>query len=262
MPTPPERHRLIVLGASNCARGIVSLVNTARSLAQTPIDLYGAIGHGRSYRHETTVIVRRLPGILHCGLWDDLPSDSEIPSIGLVTDVGNDLLYGAEPDQVAEWVEACLQRLTENGSRLVITELPLSTLSELGPRKFWLFSRLFFPFCQLSLTEALQKAKVLNDRLLELAKRWNATVIRPMPEWYGVDPIHVRYAEYPRAWSHMLQSVLGSTEGDAEVTSSMSWRMKMRLAWVVPQRRKLWKWVQSTAQPSLILEDGSRIAVY
>lgn len=263
MSPSPHRQQLIVLGASNCARGLVSLVNTARAHAQAPIDFYGAIGHGRSYHNETVVIVRSLPGILSCGLWNDLHPQSEIPSIGLVTDVGNDLLYGAEPAQIESWVDTCLARLTAHGARLVLTELPLANLNKLGPRKFWFFSRLFFPFCQLSLSDAVHKAKELNDRLLNLASRWNATVIKPSPDWYGIDPIHVRYSHYPQAWSQMVGSLLESREETSSgLTPSMSWRMKMRLAWVAPQRRRLLRWVQSTTQPSLILEDGSRIAVY
>jgi len=41
-----------------------------------------------------------------------------------VTDIGNDILYGADVGQIAEWVEECLTRLRGKCEQIVITELP------------------------------------------------------------------------------------------------------------------------------------------
>lgn len=183
--------------------------------------------------------------------------------MGLITDVGNDLLYGAEPSQIENWVATCLARLGEINAQLILTELPLANLQHLSPRKFTFFSKLFFPFCQLSLSDARNKASELNQRLLDLAARFGASTIKPDPTWYGFDPIHIRYAKYPCAWSQILGAVPSAApEVGASPVRSLSALTRMRIAWVAPHRRQLLHWVQSTMQPSMILADGSRIAVY
>jgi hypothetical protein len=61
-----------MLGASNLAIHLPTVVETAARLWGRPLDLLAAIGHGRSYGMTSRVMGRVLPGILQCGLWDDL----------------------------------------------------------------------------------------------------------------------------------------------------------------------------------------------
>ena len=54
---------------------------------------------------------RELPGITTCGLWDALAARPPARTAALVTDVGNDLLYGAPVAAILDWVAECLDRL-------------------------------------------------------------------------------------------------------------------------------------------------------
>ena len=67
-----ERPRVVVLGASNVARGISTIFETARLAVGGPIDLYAAFGHGRSLGLYTRVLGRGLCGMLDAGLWNAL----------------------------------------------------------------------------------------------------------------------------------------------------------------------------------------------
>ena len=68
--------RLIILGASNVTRAFGSLVNMASDVLQGPLEVVAAHGHGRSFGAPwSTVLVRKLPGILHCGLWEAVARD-------------------------------------------------------------------------------------------------------------------------------------------------------------------------------------------
>src|SRR5947207_14876376 len=86
--------RVVALGASNLTRGLRIVVSTARQTWGPDIEIFGALGHGRSYGADSRVFVRRLPGILQSGLWRDLAARPPVPTRALVTDVGNDILYG------------------------------------------------------------------------------------------------------------------------------------------------------------------------
>src|SRR5688572_25820972 len=92
-----DRPRVVVLGASNVTRGISTIYETARLAVGGPLDLYAAFGHGRSLGLHTRVLGRGLCGMLDAGLWRAL-GDATRPrdSFALLSDIGNDLLYGVD----------------------------------------------------------------------------------------------------------------------------------------------------------------------
>ncbi|MCZ6542107.1 MAG: hypothetical protein O6768_00410, partial [Planctomycetota bacterium] len=90
-----SRPRVVLLGASNLTRGISRAVGIAQAILGTPLEVLIAMGHGRSYGQRSRVLGRSLPGIVDCGLWDALLHGSGRPTYALLTDIGNDVMYGA-----------------------------------------------------------------------------------------------------------------------------------------------------------------------
>jgi hypothetical protein len=84
--------RVVALGASNLTRGFQTVVSTARGAWGPEVEVFGALGHGRSYGARSRFTVRSLPGILESELWNDLSALPPVATRGLVTDVGNDIL--------------------------------------------------------------------------------------------------------------------------------------------------------------------------
>ena len=116
----------MVLGASNVSRGLARLAAVTTARVSEPLDLFVVAGHGRSYGVNSRVAMRRLPSILASGLWRALERERGTVNVdrqplALVTDIGNDLLYGFPAAQVARWVAECLRRLAEHGARTVVT---------------------------------------------------------------------------------------------------------------------------------------------
>ena len=93
------RPRVVLLGASNLTRGISTAVETTRRAVGGPAEYFIAMGHGRSYGARSRVMGRGLPGITECGLWGAL-GDDHSPTYALLTDVGNDVAYGASVDTI------------------------------------------------------------------------------------------------------------------------------------------------------------------
>ena len=92
-----------------------------------------------------SVFGRKISGIFPCALWQDLQNRPPLPTAALVTDIGNDLLYGVTPDRLLEWVERCLDRLADAGAATVVTQLPIDSIERLGEARFRFFRRLLFP---------------------------------------------------------------------------------------------------------------------
>jgi hypothetical protein len=253
---PEQIARIVALGASNLTRGFQAVVATARSAWGPDIEVVAALGHGRSYGTRSRVLVRSLPGILSSGLWRHLESAPQRPTRGLVTDVGNDILYGFSADQTLAWVKEAvvhLQRFTED---IVLTDLPLAGIRRLSTARFIFFRSLFVPSCRLQFRQVLETAEKVNAGLHELARARNARLFHLNPSWYGFDPIHIRPSRWRQAWSEILGA---PSVGKAVGRSRME---AFRLYFLLPERLWLFGLEQVTPQSGIALPSGGRIWLY
>jgi hypothetical protein len=250
---------VVVLGASNVVRCVSTIVETAQLVLDGPVDLLAAIGFGRSYGTTSRVLARSLPGIVDCGLWADLSCRPPAPTFALLTDIGNDIVYGADVDRIAAWVEQCLERLTPMCERVVITELPLDSVSALGPVRFHLFRTFFFPTSRISIEDARSRAQSLNSHVVHLAQRYGASVRVPKAEWYGLDPIHIRMRFWSSAWQEILSAWRDDVQSPGARGSFIRW-LKLHLQ--RPLSRHMFGIHQQRDQPTCTLRDGSTISLY
>jgi hypothetical protein len=259
MSRTPTR-RVILLGASNLTLSFPVIVETARRIWGEPVEIMAAMGHGRSYGQDSTVLGRKISGIFPCALWQDLRARPPLPTTALVTDVGNDLLYGVSVDQIVHWVSGCLDRLALAGATTVITELPLESVSRLNDARFHLFRRLLFPRSRHTLSDVLASARDLNSRLISLAESRNISVIPVSGAWYGFDPIHIKRRARRRAWATMLARWRAMEDAFAGERATL-WT-RAYLACLAPHERSFCGIRRRSAQPSGRLSDGSTISLY
>jgi len=241
-------------------RGISTIVETARQLLDQPIDVRGALGHGRSYGIKSQVLLRGLPGISECGLWESLRVPPRAPAFALLTDLGNDIVYDVPVARIAEWVAWCLDRLQEAEARTVITLLPERSLERLTAFHYYAARTVFFPWSRLSMAEALGRVRELNHRIGELASARNIPLVEPKGQWYGLDPIHIRIRHYRAAWGEILQNWL--TESQEPVAATGSFRRWLELHRVRPERWWFAGIEHRREQPCRTLADGSTISLY
>ncbi len=135
-----QRQTVVLLGASNLTIGWAPVVDALQSGIHTNIDLYAAVGMGRSYVDWSRYFARSLPGIINCGLWKALKgggydepteADSQSPApLVMLTDIGNDLVYRRTPQVISEAVDRCLTEIRHwrPDSRIIVTGLPLASL--------------------------------------------------------------------------------------------------------------------------------------
>ena len=146
--------RVILLGASNLTRSFATVVAAARRTWDEPVEIMAAMGHGRSYGQDSTVFGRKISGIFPCALWQDLQKRPPLPTAALVTDVGNDLLYGVPPDQNREMgrrmPRSTGRRRRDDGRHATCRSASVERLSE---ARFRFFRRLLFPRSTLTLSD-------------------------------------------------------------------------------------------------------------
>lgn len=254
------RRRVVLLGASNLTRGISTVVETAQIIWNEPLSVLIAAGHGRSYGMTTSVMGRRLPGILECGLWRDLAAAPLGPTAVLLTDIGNDLIYGSSVETIFRWVETCLDRLSGPESTIVMTGLPLEGLKSRPRWQFDLLKQIFFPSRELSYETVIERAFELDERLEQLAKERIISRIVPQRDWYGWDPIHIKMRSWGVAWQKILCPWSNSQKFFPLAQGSLRrWIFLRRLR---PAERIFWGRMQLQMQPAGRLSDGTTIAWY
>lgn len=279
------RPRVVLLGASNVALGLPAIVGAAWGVLGRPIDVFGALGHGRSYGASSSVLGRSLCGILQSGVWGALRAAPSAPTYALVTDVGNDVGYGAAPELVASWVEECLVRLEALGARTVLTLLPMESLAALGSFRYRAFRALLFPSCRLRLEEALERSRELDWRLREAAGRCGVATAAPDARWYGLDPIHIQRRLRKEAWGRVFASWGSEGEGEGArarepvsrperggerspvpsfeaVSVDVPLRLALRIRRLRPETWTILGRELGVPQPSAPLPDGTRFWLY
>ena len=236
------------------------MVETVRRTWGEPVEIMAAMGHGRSYGQDSTVLGRKISGIFPCALWQDLRDRPPLPTTALLTDVGNDLLYGVPPEVLLEWVAACLDRLEQASAQTIVTQLPLASIARLSEARFRFFRRLFFPRSNLTLADAQSLASALNAGLASFGESRKISVISMSRAWYGLDPIHIRRRACRRAWPAILAA--WRAEGaPLECRRSSLWT-NAYLRCLTPTEQWLFGIRRGAAQPSGRLSDGTTISLY
>ena len=254
---PPRR--VVLLGASNLTRGFSTAMELSRQIWGGPIEILAALGHGRSYGIASSVLGRRLPGIIQCGLWEALNQRPVAPTAAVVTDIGNDLLYDIPVDQIAVWVEFCLDRFAAAEARTVVTALPVENLNRVSPSRFVLFRTLFVPTCRLELPVVAARACELNQRVVHLADHFGAELVRPSASWYGLDPIHIKIRRWRPAWKKIFSPF---SDGPPPAGIRGSFFRWVYLRSLCPFERRVFGFEQRQTQPAGRLKDGSTISLY
>ncbi len=245
--------RVVAIGASNLTRGFQTVVSTARTAWGPDVHVVAALGHGRSYGVTSAFLVRRLPGILRSGLWAQLESAPVVPTRALVTDVGNDILYGSSGDQILTWVDEAVTRLTKVSDDIVLTGLPMDSIRRLTPAGFRVARSLLAPSSRVSHASVIATAEQVHAGLETLAQERSLRFVALKPSWYGLDPIHIR----PSLWRSAWQEILG-----VRCDIRRSRLEAMRLYLMRPEHQSLCGIEQRTPQTGAGLTRGARVWLY
>ncbi len=251
---------LVVLGASNLTRGFATVVNTARRAWGEPIEILAALGHGRSYGMRSSFLFRSLPGIRDCGLWRQLEALPSGRIHALITDVGNDIPYGAPTSMILEWVRECVVRLKSLGASVTITDLPTEAARRLSRGRYLFFRTLLFPSCRLTLAEARARSEAVAAGVIEMAAAEDLRLVRLRPEWYGLDPVHIR----PRFWASAWREILlpPSEREVVEQRPALPRLSALALYAAPPEHCRLFGIERTRAQPVVETSTGTRLWLY
>ena len=258
-PTPTAT--AVLLGASNVARCLPSaLLQSRAALArlhpELPARLLVAAGRGRSYNNPSSVLGRTLPGILPCALWPAL-AEQPGPVYGVVTDIGNDLVYGASTDQILGWVRRCLDHLGTVDARVALTLPALDNLDRFPMFFLEGFRKVCFPGSQVDVRAILERAEALDEDLRALCRERDVAVLEQPAEWYGLDPIHYRLKLRHQVWNGFVRTWHPDL---ADLPPRPTFKQVYWRAW--PESFGFGNKALARPQPCVHLPDGTPVSLY
>jgi len=181
---------LILLGASNLARGYTALVNFIRQqLAPRPLEVLAAFGPGRGYRAWGGILGQiKYPPIGSSILFKKAEKQAcTAHSVhALVTDIGNDILYGVEPEQIVEAVKGVQDRLLDLNARVYTTPLPSYFEQEIPEFMFYAIRTVLFPSSRV-LPEQVREAVIRINEFLRTRQEERIHILPAMDSLTGWD---------------------------------------------------------------------------
>lgn len=137
----------------------------------------------------------------------------------------------------------------------MLTDLPVDAIRKLKNSAFIAVRTLIAPKCRLTLREAVDTTERVNEGLAQMADRRRLRFVPMRPEWYGVDPIHIRPSLWHPAWQHILGD-------DIVAAGRASWREAMGLYCMLPERQTLFGLEQARVQSGRRLRRGGKIWLF
>ncbi len=250
-------NRMVLLGASNLTLSLRLVIHLMQQRLGGPSEILTAVGHGRAYGVFTQMLLRGLPGIADCGLWRQLDSMESRPTYALLTDIGNDILYGLLPEKILQSLEECIDRLQKHAAHIVVTNLPMTSIERLSERRYSFFRTVFYPSSGLSRHETVSRARAMHSGLMDMASRLHFKLYEQEPHWFGLDGIHVVYWQRKAFYQDILQqfpSAGDQPQSGGKQEFFLTWQRRPEFAYKTLLGQAIY-----CQQPSGRLADGSNV---
>lgn len=201
---------VLLLGGSNLGRAVRAVETRLRgALAPPEVRFFSAVGLGRAYCVAGGFLhVRYLPipvsGVLEAA---DQRAQAGDRIVALVTDVGNDIMYGVPPDKLVDALRALFARLHEMDARVVTTTIPVRMREDVSEMRYRFLRTVLFPSSSVSYEDVVEAVGQVN-RFLDTQAATGVHVLPDLRRYLGYDRIHYSVLSSHRAWTKVTDEML------------------------------------------------------
>lgn len=215
--------RIYLFGASNLWFSRHAALTEVRRRFPGRLEIGLACGPGRAYGLAAGNPVARYHALKDVVFQES----SEVPTLAILSDVGNDIAYGQPPERVVNWVAELAQRLEDQGVEVVVTGVPVETLKTLHPVLFALMLRMYFVGAgDVTQSHINGRLEALEDGLREMCQDKGYIFLDTQPDWYGPDRFHLRPSAFQGCWQHWLGRLSPATPQEHR---PLSWAQTVKL---------------------------------
>lgn len=228
-----------------------------------------AHGPGRSYGIIAGVAFVKFNPLTGCGLQDALEArwrgSGRPPIYVLLTDVGNDVMYGASPGRIAAWVGEIAERFSSLGARVAVTSVPVESVHRIPAWKYGLVRPILYPLYPVRRRDVFTRVVQVQDALEDLGRRLPLEILPTRREWYSFDGIHVARRWRRHVFAIWADALLGGVDapsprsGENEARLSVS---SLNLRFCRPAEIFIAGRPLRREPPGIEVADGARLYLY
>jgi len=205
-----QPYLFIFLGASNLARGYGALADCLiHCLSPDPVEILHALGPGRGYSAEGGIFNITYPPIGSSGILESAKRRKEKARkvIALITDIGNDIMYGVPAPEITACLGTLLQKLNALEAEVFIHPIPLDFSKDVSERQFRILRSIFYPHSRIDYLKAKEAVALVNGFLRDRAGG-RIHLLPSAKDFCGVDKIHYSIFRSHKAWSRVANEML------------------------------------------------------
>ena len=209
----------VLMGASNLARGYGALAHCFEScLAPDPVEILHAMGPGRGYCAEGGIFNVTYPAIGSSGILESISERAEKPRrvLALITDIGNDIMYGVSSRALTACLTTLLQKLNTFDAEVFVHPIPLDFSEDVSKSQFHILKSIFYPQSAIDYETAKGAVTTVNG-FLQAQAGGRIHLLPSAKDFCGVDKIHYSIFCGHQAWSvvaHEMLRVLPGREAE------------------------------------------------
>jgi hypothetical protein len=200
----------VFLGASNLARGYGALAHCLiRGLAPQPVEILHAMGPGRGYCAQGGIFNITYPPIGSSGILKSASEGKEQARqvIALITDIGNDIMYGVPVHEIIACLDTLMQQLNAIGAEVFVHPIPLEFSKDVSERQFRILKSIFYPHSGIDYHKAKEAVDAINHFLRDKAGE-RIHLLPSAKDFCGVDKIHYSIFRSHKVWSGVATEML------------------------------------------------------
>ncbi|MDJ0835609.1 MAG: hypothetical protein QNK37_03780 [Acidobacteriota bacterium] len=221
-----SKQTIALFGASNLWFSTGAAVQCLATAFQPPMEVYIASGPGRSYLTRGGNVLVQYEGHVRGSLLRKLERNKPEQLTVVLTDIGNDLIYGASSETLLAQLERILVRLKALNARVVVTQIPLESLLKLSKGLYYMIRSIYYFRCRIPYDPMMAMAGELHRGLTTLCREHRAALVDSQASWYSFDRFHLRPGAWKQAWSAWLKpfGVEPAIDAGIRLSGKSHWR--------------------------------------
>ena len=199
----------LLMGASNLARGYSLLTRHISScFGKNKTEFLNALGPGRGFCARGGMFNFNYPPIQDCRILEVAKKKSCDIRAVLITDIGNDLMYGVLADILIESLDGLIGRALQWDAEIFLTSIHVNLKKDVSPTMFFILKSFFYPGSSITYEEADLFIIKVNGYLEEKARQNERVyLISGMTSFIGMDKIHYSFLKTHLAWEKIANEI-------------------------------------------------------
>ena len=210
-PFPDPPILFLLMGASNLARGYSMLTqHLSECLEKNKTEFLNALGPGRGFCARGGIFNITYSPIKDCRIIESAEKKSKeaLHTVALITDIGNDLMYGVSADTLIESLDLMIDEILKWDAEIFLTPIHINPKKDISPTIFFVLRLLLYPSSKVNYEELDLFVLKINDYLEEKVRRNEKMhLITGLEAFTGLDRIHYSLFKTHTAWSTIVEKI-------------------------------------------------------